>query len=261
MRLKVVNLNLWLGGLIWEPLVAWCQNQQADIYLFQEVYSSADQTLVAPFRSYQLLGEKLGLPHGYFAPAFEEDVGGLKIPQGNAVLSRFPLVAPVVSFYDIPYGPRSTERAQFAHIPRNLVQVAAELPTGQQLQLLNTQGIWGEDGFDTPRRLAMGRQIAAAAAAAKTSGPVLLSGDFNVSPNTQTIAQIEAELTNVFAGELKTTFNHRRKDLVKYPGYATAVVDMCFVSPDITVVSHHCPEVDVSDHLPLVVELELSAPG
>lgn len=40
-------------------------------------------------------------------------------------------------------------------------------------------------------------------------------------------------------------------------GYATAVVDMIFVSGDICVTSKSCPKVDISDHLPLVCEFEI----
>jgi len=86
---------------------------------------------------------------------------------------------------------------------------------------------------------------------------VVLCGDFNVRPDTETIGMIEDELVNVFAGELETSFNLKRKDLEKYPGYATAVVDMVFVSENIGVVDKKVPGVDVSDHLPLVVELEV----
>lgn len=41
------------------------------------------------------------------------------------------------------------------------------------------------------------------------------------------------------------------------PGYATSVVDMIFTSPDIRVVSKSCPDVDLSDHFPLIATLEI----
>ena len=83
---------------------------------------------------------------------------------------------------------------------------------------------------------------------------VILAGDFNLQPNTQTISNIEKQLKNVFRGELKTTFNMKRKD---NPGYASAVVDMIFVSKHIKILKHYCPNVDVSDHLPLVCVFEV----
>jgi endonuclease/exonuclease/phosphatase family metal-dependent hydrolase len=66
--------------------------------------------------------------------------------------------------------------------------------------------------------------------------------------------QVGQHLTSVFGDSLKTTFNISRKD---NPGYATAAVDMMFVSSDIEVIEKACPAVDVSDHLPLVVQLRL----
>lgn len=256
MQIKVVCLNIWMGGIIYAPMVQWLKEQAADIYLLQEVFSSEDTTLAPIYRSHQELQRELGMQYAEFAPAFMESVGGMDIPQGNTVLSKFPLRQVSISHYDIPFGPRSTDRSQFHLIPRNLQHVEAEVD-GVKLQLLNTQGIWGEEGFDNPRRLDMGRQIAERAQAAKKNGPVILAGDFNVRPDTQTIAQVETHLQNVFKDELATSFNLKRKNLEKYPGYATAAVDMLFLSPDVKLLSHTCPQVDVSDHLPLVVEIEV----
>jgi endonuclease/exonuclease/phosphatase family metal-dependent hydrolase len=42
------------------------------------------------------------------------------------------------------------------------------------------------------------------------------------------------------------------------PGYATAAVDMLFVSPGIKIIDRQCPDVDISDHLPVVATLEVS---
>ena len=41
------------------------------------------------------------------------------------------------------------------------------------------------------------------------------------------------------------------------PGYATAVVDMMFGSKNSQVVEHYCSEIDISDHLPLVVKFRI----
>jgi endonuclease/exonuclease/phosphatase family metal-dependent hydrolase len=65
---------------------------------------------------------------------------------------------------------------------------------------------------------------------------------------------IEQYLTSVFGNNLKSTFNMRRKD---NPGYATAAVDMLFVSPNIRIVNSECSDVDISDHLPVIATLEV----
>ena len=74
-----------------------------------------------------------------------------------------------------------------------------------------------------------------------------------MNPGTESIAKIEKDLVNVFGNELQTTFNTKRKTL---PIFSEIVVDMLFTSRDIRVLSKKCPLVDVSDHLPLVIEIE-----
>ncbi len=46
----------------------------------------------------------------------------------------------------------------------------------------------------------------------------------------------------------------RKKD----PGYATSAVDVVYVSPEIKIISRDCPNVDISDHLPLVATLDIA---
>jgi endonuclease/exonuclease/phosphatase family metal-dependent hydrolase len=83
---------------------------------------------------------------------------------------------------------------------------------------------------------------------------VVLGGDTNARPTNQAIRDIEQHVVNVFGHELANTFNMRRKD---NPGYATSVVDMLFVTPNIRVLSKQRHDVDVSDHVPISAVLEI----
>ncbi len=281
MHLKIICLNVWIGGVLFEEIVEFLQKEQPDIILLQEVYFGEEESVVphktaqpsplaSQYRTYQELIKRLGYAYGHFAPAFIEEIGGhdalvtidgpapLEIAQGNAILSKYPLREVSVTHFDVPFGKRVNEYSAYEFSPRNLQHVTVALPTGTDLHLLNTQGIWGENGEDSPRRLEMGQKIVQELVGEDGEiRSVILAGDFNVLPHTQTISIIEKKLKNVFKDELKTTFNVKRKDLKKYPGFAQAVVDMFFVSPDISVISHSCPDVDISDHLPLVVEVEV----
>ncbi len=256
MTLKLVSLNIWNGGRIYQPMLDFLVKEQADIYFLQEVFQSEVKGLEPRFYSYQNIKDTLKLPYSHFAPTFLEDVEGQvrgEVVEGNAVFSRFPLEEVAVVFYDLPFQKRVAGTRDFENIPRNLQHLTAQV--GQRkLHLLNTHGIWGEDGLDNQRRIKMGQTIAEEV---ESHRPAVLAGDFNVTPKTQTIAQIEEKLTNVFEDEFDSTFNLQRKDLQKNPGYATAVVDMMFVSSDINLVEHYSPQVDISDHLPLVARLEI----
>lgn len=253
MHIKIVNLNLWNGGLLFGEMVDFLKSEAADIYLLQEVYDGKDKTLPEHCRTFDVLKERLGFEYRHFAPAFIDDIVGREIVQGNAIFSKFPLEEVKVNYFDVPFGKRINDRDHYEFTPRNLQHVTAK--AGDiKLHLTNTQGVWGNDGRDTPRRLAMAKSIMDEAG---DQVPLLLSGDFNVEADTKAIALIETKLHNVFKNELQTTFNVKRKDIEKFPGFAKSVVDMVFVSPGINVIEHKCRMVDVSDHLPLVAVLEI----
>ncbi len=250
MKLKFLCINLWQGGNLFEEILAFIRAENPDVIAMQEVYDGHDPSWERKYRSMDELRAALGYPYEHFSPAFLEIKDFGKIEQGNAVLSRFPILGSDTVFFDIPYGEREEIPVNFPTTPRSLEHVRLGL-NGTELSVFNTQGVWGEDGRDNERRINMGKVIAAQVA---DKAPVILAGDFNVNPDTETIAQIERELTNVFKGELVTTFNMKHKT---HPGFATAVVDMMFVSADVTVLAHNCPQVNVTDHLPLLATFEI----
>lgn len=250
MKLKFLCLNLWQGGNLFDEILAFIRAENPDVIALQEVYDGHDPNWERKYRSMDELRAALGYPHEHFGPTFLEIKDFGKIEQGNAVLSRVPILKSDVVFFDVPYGEREEIPVNFPTTPRSLEHVVLDVG-GTQLNVFNTQGVWGEDGRDSERRINMGRVIAEEVAG---KDRVILAGDFNVNPDTETIAQIERELTNVFKGELVTTFNMKHKT---NGGFATAVVDMIFVSPEMKVLDHRCPAVNVTDHLPLVATIEI----
>ena len=141
-------------------------------------------------------------------------------------------------------------KGDFRDLPRSFV--SAEISVNNtRLNVVNIHGVWGFDGEDNPNRLKMGKAVINEI---KGKTNVILSGDFNTKPHTKSMRNIEKYLTNVFKDELTTSFNMKRKN--PPGGYSTAVVDMVFISPNIKVISHICPNVDISDHLPQVCVFE-----
>lgn len=253
MRLKFLCLNLWYGGKLWDPLVQFLQRERPDILAAQEVYDGRDPALPSQYQTVERFRADLGYPHVYFSPAYGDHTPHGVINCGNAIFSRFPIKEGRTLFYDVPYKPErdeEKERPDFSRTPRNLQHTAIGLASGLDLHLFNTQGIWGFDAKDNPRRLAMGETILREIV---SRTPVVLCGDFNVGEDTETIRTIEQRLTNVFRGQLRSTFNRKHKP----PTFIGAVVDMIFVSPDIQVERRSVPDAEVSDHVPLVCELRV----
>jgi endonuclease/exonuclease/phosphatase family metal-dependent hydrolase len=185
----------------------------------------------------QQLAERLGMQLS-FSAARECDGGRY----GNAVLSRFPLEP--VRAASLPWRGRSEQRS---------VQWVTATGPSAALNVINTHL-----GLD-PRE----RTLHAAALVgkewvheARARGPTVLCGDFNSWPRSQAYRTLTAEL-------------HDAALLVGQPARATFPslwpalrIDHVLISPELTVRRCSVPR-DLrarlaSDHLPLVVDLELA---
>ncbi len=249
MQIKFLTLNILKGNLL-SDVIDFLRSENPDIFVLQEVYNGSDRSLERKYRSFSIIKHELDIKHAVFAPAFLDATENLNVENGNAIFSKYPITASDAVFFDIPFGPYIDVLDNFVTCPRNLLHGVTRVGSFS-LDVFNIHGIWGFDGADNKRRLEMSRTIADAL---KGKEKIILAGDFNLQPSTQTIRNIEMHLRNVFKDELTTTFNMKRKT---EPGYAAAVVDMIFTSRNIKTLKHYCPEVDISDHLPLVCVSEI----
>lgn len=253
MEIKFLTLNLYEGGLLFDNVLAFLEEEDPDIMALQEVYAGKSQNLARNYRSIEILTENLPDFHYCYAPMFNEILPSGEAEQGNAIFSRYPLEHIKTLFFDVPYDPhyvKAERNGDHTHDPQNMHYAQISIKK-KIVNVFNVHGIWGLDGGDNPRRLKMSRMLVEQV---KGKNNVILAGDFNLRPNTRTIRNIEQHLTNIFKDELPTTFNMKHKE---NPGYATSVVDMIFVSDDIRVIDHYCPKADISDHYPLLCVLEV----
>jgi len=252
MKLKLVSLNIWQGHAL-DAVCEFLAREKPDIITLQEVYNGTGPALSLQYRSLEELIKRLGLPYNDYEPALIDNRKEGKIPEGNATLSRFPIVAREAIFFNEPFRDDYIDDiTQNPSMPHILLHSVLETPEGE-VNIYNLHGTWDLNGENfSEKRRQMSEAIIAA-----TSGKscVIVAGDTNAKPINQAMRNVEKHLISVFGDELATTFNMSRKD---NPGYATAAVDMVFVSHDVQVVSKECPGIDVSDHLPLVVTLEVS---
>ncbi len=249
MRIKIITINIEAGSLA-DNLLAFVAAHVPDILLLQEVFTSPESP---DTRFYILKHLQEMLPHHHVDRAATYDAyrDGARIEAGNAILSTFPIVNRNVVFYGSPYASQYVEPIHdYATVPRNLQYVQLDV-RGTLLHVFNTHGIWGQDSAPTAARVAMSHVIVEHI---QGRSPVVLSGDFNTVANTPPIDLLEQHLRNVFKGTVPSTLNMRRKH---HPVYATLALDMLFVSKDIAVTYQACPHVDISDHLPLIMEIML----
>ncbi len=251
MKIKILTLNLFEGGLFWENIRTFLLREDFDILCLQEAFNG-DVHQPPSFQSIRRLNALLPGFYSYYSPELFEIWPHGQGDGGNLIYSRFPLSQERTIFLHKDYQKihRPQREDDFSHYPKNLQHVVATIGE-KKLHVCNMHGIWGLDGGDTSERLLMSDRIVKEIAG---KSPLILTGDFNLKPNTQTIAHIEKHLRSLFAGEMETSFNMRHKT---NPGYATAVVDMMFASTDIKVVEKKVCQDDVSDHVPLSCTIKL----
>lgn len=250
MRIKILSLNLFEGGVFWDNIEKFIKRENFDILCLQEVYNG-DAKQPPNFQSITKLQKLLPQYYFHYSPEMYEIWPEGQGDGGNAIFSRFPIIKTNTVFLHREYDRfvRSQHGSGFTHYPKNMVYAKIKV-VNLELNVFNLHGIWGLDGKDSDERLVMGEKIVNEINGKKNT---ILTGDFNINPNTKTIASIEKHLTNVFKGDFKSTFNIKHKN---NPGYANAVVDMMFVSSDLKIIEKMSPLDDVSDHRPLIATFE-----
>ncbi len=251
MKIKFLTLNTLHGGVFFDNLIEFVKAENPDIAFFQEVYDGHDKSMESRFRAFEEYKKEFDfMPYAVFEPSLFDTSRG-NIGWGNAVFSKFPIKNSKALFFDLPFSEYALGKDQNPYmIPRNLLCVEIDL-SGKTLYGFDIHGVWDKHGDDSPRRFQM---LEVVKSAIQGKSPAILAGDTNLKPNTEFAKTIEKTLLSVFGNNLSSTFNMKHKTK---PGYATAVVDMIFVSPDIKVVEKRMPIVDVSDHMPLVAVLEV----
>lgn len=250
MQIKFINLNLWESGKLKDNTLNFLKRERPDILSLQEVWQCSK---ILEHIEIENLKKLLNLPHSVFSSTFSTIKNWEKIVWGNAILSRFPIKNHHTTFFVGSYLDNYVPKVKgdFSDLPRSFVSAEISI-NNTRLNVVNIHGVWGFNGEDNPNRLKMSMAVINEI---KGKTNVILSGDFNTRPYTKSIKNIEKYLTNVFKDELITSFNIKRKN---HPGdYSTAVVDMVFASPNIKAISHICPNVDISDHLPQICVFEI----
>lgn len=254
MTLKLISLNVWLGGKLMDQMLEFLKQENADIVVLQEVYNGHDKVREPRFRTMEILRQELQYPYDAFHAKFFDVYEGINTDQGNAVLSKFPIKSSRPIFFNQLYGEAKSDIATALEVPSGMIHACIDWPfdsaQGKELNVYGWHGMWGTDGRDNPQRLAMADMIVKEVI---NKPGIILVGDSNMNPDTESAARIGRVLTDVFGTSRTTSFNMLHKT---NPAFATAVVDLLYISPDITVTKAECLDIDVSDHLPIMATIE-----
>jgi hypothetical protein len=132
--------------------------------------------------------------------------------------------------------------------------------SGKTINLLDVHGkVLPGDKNDTPVRLKQSEIIIDFMK--NKNGPKIIGGDFNLNPDTKSVAMFEeAGYRNLIRDfDIKNTRNEVSwKQFQSEPGYIKQhFADYVFVSKEVKVNKFEVPYLEISDHLPLILDFEI----
>lgn len=251
-KFKVIQVNIFKGKYL-DSLVDFLKKEDADFVTMQEVSANAanyhkDKTLDL----FEFIKEKLHMDGAFFNMVEFSDAPDAAV--GNAVLSKYPIINSkkiVMNQYKPITLATYDEPKYFPYFTRSMVDATIDM--GQkQIHVLSTHGAWTAPPTDTPEVL---RQAKIIADYLRDLGePFIVGADMNTTPDKQVIKIIENVAVNMITGSpvLFTTHPTMHKIAPR-----KLSVDYVFTSKEFKRISIEAPVVVVSDHLPVVAELEI----
>ncbi|MBI5733439.1 MAG: hypothetical protein HY973_00650 [Candidatus Kerfeldbacteria bacterium] len=120
------------------------------------------------------------------------------------------------------------------------------------LRVLNNHGNYSKEKIDSPRSLKECQHIKQQAQLCK--GPVIIAGDFNLHPNTQSIKILNKVFTNLTSKyKLESTLPINDGSVLQLKN----VIDYIFANKQVIVKDFRVVKTSVSDHYSLILDFEL----
>lgn len=248
-KIRIISLNIWNGKLE-KKLLAFINkySKKVDIFCFQESLNSNNvnkQSLVTNGKVpdiHSKIQKILPEFNGYFEAAQDNDKGLSifirKKIQFDKVINQF-----VYRWKNsMILNDRST-------IGRNILCLTFKA-NGRVYNVINFHGLW--NGFskeDSEDRINQSENILDFIK--KLDGEIILCGDFNLLPKTQSLKMIEGKMRNLMLeNNIKSTRN-------KYFPGGRECIDYIFVTPNIKIHSFSILKDIVSDHLAIYFDFSL----
>jgi endonuclease/exonuclease/phosphatase family metal-dependent hydrolase len=244
--MKIVTLNTW-GGRVLEPLLQFLKSHnEVDVFCLQEITNNfpleriQDQSNPPHLDILTVLKKALPDHISYFRPNVEDVYGNvIFVRQGLEVVGEGEIFV---------HRNEQFDDGRTGHHSRNLQWV--EVKVGNKIiSVLNIHGLWnGQGKTDTPERLAQSAKILEFLGTIQT--PVVLCGDFNLLPETESLKMLEGKLVNLVK-EYKVTSTR-----TSYYSKPDKFADYILISPELAVKDFKVLPDEVSDHSPLFVECD-----
>ncbi|HEY5442114.1 MAG TPA: endonuclease/exonuclease/phosphatase family protein [Candidatus Saccharimonadales bacterium] len=244
--MKLVQANIW-GGKLDRQVTDFFKRQDPDFACLQEVNDLEGRSGTKRFATLDEIKTESGLHEAFMSPSYSFRFMERELHYGNAVLGKQPFVETKTVFtrgehkrgFDVMHDDGNIRNLQ-------IVTVAAGR---QKLHILNHHGHHipgskaGND--ETLRQMRIIAHVIDG-----LDGPIILCGDFNLAPDSASLALINDRLTNLSVEHhLNNTYNQLSENQV--------VCDYIFVNDQVRVQRFAMSEALISDHKALILEFEL----
>lgn len=238
-----MTLNIW-GGHVYQPLVNFFkQHQDVDIFCLQEVYHQAPAVVSNEDRYHHLnifseIAAILPEHEGFFRPVVNNIYGiAMFVKKDIHILNEGEVI--IHDNPDYP-GKGPTHR-------RNLQWLECKMHN-TTYAVINVHGLWnGKGKTDSPERLHQSKHIHDFMQTLNV--PIILCGDFNLRPDTESMYIIEKDLNNLI-----TTYQITSTRTSLYPK-EEKFADYMLTSKNIAVKNFQVLPEEVSDHAALLLEI------
>ncbi len=252
MLLKLLQLNCESGRFL-DELTEYIKKNDFDIVNLQEVSSKTLNKYHTDLDLFKELKKRLGFKGELTKTisANDEDIyfgnATLFKPEFSLVDKNVVWLKPFAKYSELP-------KDHFEDLPRNALHLTL-LNENKKFNIINTHLAWGITPLDEQYKVDQANILFNYLKTVST--PFILTGDFNVTPQTQVIRKFNSIARNLTVeNKIKNTLNaqtHRVEELFP-PGLA---VDYVFVTRNLKINSFEVVEEKLSDHLGLKVELEI----
>lgn len=272
--MKIVFLNIW-GGKIYEPLMDFLRTAapDTDFFCLQEVFDTPphqniggggepEKNRIVSWGGRADIYKDICAALPDFTPHYAISVHNFDgdeyldfpLSHGIAIFARKDIT--ILSHGDFFIAGEDWHTKNDHRIFPHKLQYVRFEKDATLYTLANVHGIaYPGDKRDTPERLAQSQKIIDFLGA--EAGEKILGGDFNLMPDTESIRIIEHIGMRNLITDFRVPTTRNQLSYGQYPeDQRQYFADFAFVSPAIRVTDFQVPQIEISDHLPLVLTYE-----
>lgn len=259
--MKLLNINICIKLDNVDSIIDLISREDYDIVTLQEVMRKVDNSVFDLYNKDEIIKKNTNYKYSFFGPLWyanhheknkiiSRNFGG-KTEQGNETLSKYPIISSENVFYYKNYT-NFTDTTNFREKdhPRAFTNCILNIE-GMKLQIINVHGIWNKDKIGDKRTINQSEKIIKYI---RNDIPSIVTGDFNLIPDTESITKIGIKMINLIE---KYNIQSTRPTFNDSLDKGNIVCDYIFVNEKVKVNNFKVINSNVSDHLPLILDFDI----